>query len=139
MANDASILDLTGMGMDEVLPEVILPKGTEVEVRITNVNKDTDKNGNDYIMPYFEVINHEDADSIPEFSDYIPLPDSEATVKENNKRKNKINGFLQAFGVDSLRLNLQELKGLTGFVIVGYRESDDYGAQNTVRKYVTGA
>jgi hypothetical protein len=136
--SENSILDLSNMGLDETTQLVYLPKGTEVEVRIVNVVKDVDKNGEDYIMPYFEVINHEDADAIPEFSTYIPFPSNAQTPKENNKRKLRLSSFLQAFDVDGVMVNLKELKGLTGFVVVGYKETEDYGPQNTVNKFVTG-
>lgn len=135
------ILDLSNQGMDDTPELVFLEKGTEVEVRIVNVTRDEDKNGTEYIMPFYEVINHPEADQIPEFSDYMPLPDSDETEKENMKRKRRLNDFAQAFNFSWAQpVNIpNDLKGKTGFVIVGYGESDDYGPQNKVRKYVTGA
>jgi hypothetical protein len=46
--------------------------------------------------------------------------------------------FTRAFGIDLSRPFSWEddLPGLEGFLIVGVRKSDEFGDQNTVRKYL---
>jgi len=129
----SSILNLAQHAIDSVPELELLPAGSEAEVRITNVNQGVDKNGNDYIMPFYDV---PDEPNVAEISDYIPLPDDKCDEKELNRRKRKLLAFGEAFDIDwSGDVDLEALAGSTGYVIVGINKDGD---QNTVRKYLGG-
>lgn len=95
-----------------------------------------DKNDKEYIMPVFEV---PDQPMVKEFSDFLYILDKKKLDNKQYQRSlYQFKVFARAFGVDLSRPFDPEddLVGLEGWVIVGTRKSDEYGEQNTVRKYV---
>lgn len=116
----------------------VLPKGSEVKVRIIQVRTGEDKNGKDYFMPVMEALG-DGMEMVKEFSDFHYILDPEAlTSKEFARSKNKFKLFAWCFGFDFSRPFDPEddLVGLEGWVIVGISKSDEYGEQNTISKYV---
>jgi len=117
----------------------VLPKGTEVQVRIIQVRTGTsEKNGADYIMPIYEVLGT-GMEMVKEVSDFMWILDKEAlTAKEYARALDQFKRFSMCFGVDLTRpIDFDEdLVGLQGWVILGLRKSDEYGEQNTVSKYI---
>jgi hypothetical protein len=130
-----SYTDLSDMALDDSHELHVLPAGSEVEIRIIDVKKDRDKNGLEYIMPRFEVVGDPYA---ADFSHFMHLPNKEEMdAKKLNRCKLALNTFLKAFGVDTGgRINFEtDLSGLTGWAILGSRKDDEYGDQNTIRKW----
>lgn len=122
---------------DAPVPKV-LKAGEEVEARITTVRSGTsDKNEATWFTPVFDVPSDP---MVMEFNDFFwDLADRDKlTEKDFQRSLDKFRNFAQAFGIDYARPFDWEddLPGLTGWLIVGVRKSDDYGNQNTVRKYV---
>jgi hypothetical protein len=117
----------------------VLPKGTEVKVRIIQVRQGTSaKSGNDYLMPLYEVLG-DGMEMVKEVSDFLWVLDKEAlSAKDYARALDQFKKFAKCFGIDiSLPFDPEEdLVGLEGWVIVGLRKSDDYGEQNTVSKYI---
>ena len=131
-----SILDLTGADIDNTFEPEVLPKGEEVELRITGVNKDKNKNGEDYIMPFYEVVG---MPRVKEFGDYLPLPNSNMNEKQLNQARLKLKSFFIAFGIDYTgEVNLDECVGATGSAILGMGKDMDDQPQNKISKYVAG-
>lgn len=132
-----SIINLAQHAIDETPELELLPNKTEAEVRIINVIQGTDKNGNDYLSPFFEVL---DQPNVGEFSDFLGLPSGQLPDADNNKRKRRLQQFGEAFDIDwSGDVDLDDLRGKTGFVIVNVRPArDGYEASNGVSKYVAG-
>ena len=92
------MIDLSGVDLDDTFEPTVATDGSEEELRVVSLLKSKDKNGNDYMMPFFEVI---DDDYCKEFGDYMPLPNEEMSPKEKNKAKLRIRDFGAAF--DALR------------------------------------
>jgi hypothetical protein len=132
------VIDLSGVDMSETFEPTVQPDGTEAELRIVSFLKDSDKNGHDYIMPFFEVA--EDPYSV-EFGDYIRLPDGDMSPKEKNKAILRMQQFGEAFGIDfSQQLDIKaDIVGQTGWAILGIGKDQDGNPTNKIRKYVQGA
>ena len=117
----------------------VLPKGTEVKVRIIQVRQGTsEKNGNDYLMPLYEVLG-DGMEMVKEVSDFLWVLDKEAlSAKEYARALDQFKKFAKCFGIDLSRPfdPEEDLVGLEGWIIVGLRKSDEYGEKNTVSKYI---
>ena len=133
-----SMLDLTQI-QDEIEDSqepTVLKAGTEAHLQVVSVRSDVDKNDNEYFMPVFEVIGEPMA---KEFSDFFHVPDREGlTEKQYGRALNKIKNFTKAFGIDISRpIDYEDdLPGHKGWAILGVRQDDEYGEQNTIRRYV---
>lgn len=119
-----------------------LPRGAEVKIRIVGVRSGiSDKNDCIWYQPIFDV---PDDPMVSEFNDFLwDLIDARSKLDEKQKARNmnRFKNFAAAMGLDySKPFNWEDdLVGLTGYVIVGVKKSDEYGDQNTVSKYVAGA
>lgn len=135
---ESSMLDLTGL-IDEIdnAPEPTVAKaGTEQKLRIVSVRTGTDKNGCDYFMPVYEI---PDMPMAKEFSHFMYVPDKKnLSEKQYMRALYAVKVFTKCFDVDISRpIDYEDdLPGHTGWAIVGVRDSDEYGEQNTIRKYI---
>lgn len=69
----------------------------------------------------------------------IFLPKEGDTEKEMAQRLRGLKIFCDAFGYDySNGINVEDLKGLTGWALLKVEESDEYGEQNRVKRFVIG-
>lgn len=136
-----SLIDYSDMEQEiQNAPEpTVLPKGTEVKVCIIQVRQGTsEKNGNDYLMPLYEVLG-DGMEMVKEVSDFLWVLDKEAlTAKEYARALDQFKKFAKCFGIDLSRPfdPEEDLVGLEGWIIVGMRKSDEYGEQNNVSKYI---
>ena len=130
-------IDLSGVNFDETFEPTVLADGEEAELRIVSFMKNVDKNGKDFVMPFFEV--PEDQFS-KEFGDYLPLPHAEMSPKEKNAALLKLQGFSEAFEIDlSGQLDIKnDIVGQTGWAILGVGKDQDGNPTNKIRKYVRG-
>jgi hypothetical protein len=117
----------------------VLPKGTEVKVRIIQVRQGTsEKSGNDYLMPLYEVLG-DGMEMVKEVSDFLWVLDKEnLSAKDYARALDQFKKFAKCFGIDLSRPfdPEEDLVGLEGWIIVGLRKSDEYGEQNNVSKYI---
>ena len=128
-----SLLDIDTTGAQE--PKVI-PAGSECKVRIIDVRHDTDKNGNPYLMPRFDIV---DEPLAKDFTDFMGLSYDGQSEKEKERADWKVKTFLASFDLpDPYKGAPEDMQGHTGWAILGVKTDDTYGEQNTVRKYVTG-
>ena len=69
----------------------------------------------------------------------IMLPADGDDDKRRNNRLRAVKMFYEAFDVDYTKgVETEDLVGLTGWAIVVEEESDEYGTQNRVRRFVQG-
>ena len=123
--------------VDDVVEPYAMDADSEVELRIVDVREGTNKNGGPYLMPRFEVVGEVAA---KEFSYYIGLPTDDMTPKARNAAAYKYKAFCEAFGLDaSEEQNPEDWIGLEGVAILGLEESAEYGEQNYIKRFVTGA
>jgi hypothetical protein len=118
----------------------VLPRGTEANVRIIAVRSGvSDKNGATWYQPVFDVPSDP---MVQEFNDFIwnLLDGDKIEPKQKARNMNRFKNFAAAMGLDYSKPFSWEddVVGLTGWVIVGVKKSDEYGDQNTVSKYVAG-
>ena len=67
------------------------------------------------------------------------LPADADDDKRRNSRLRAVKGFYEAFEVDYTKpVESDDLQGLTGWAIVVEENSDEYGTQNRVRRFVQG-
>lgn len=130
------VYDLTEMGIANGKEPKAIKDGSEVQLRIIDVTEDSDKNGHDYIMPRFEVVNEPLA---KDFTKFLHIPDKEwMDPKKLNSTQWDMQNFLTCFGMDvSGRVNFRDqLPGKTGWVILGSKDDPEYGTQNYIKKYL---
>ena len=114
-----------------------LSAGAEVKARIVSVRTGiSDKNDCTWHSIVFDV----PADPmVTEFNDFMwELDRNKLTPKQFQRQLYSFKQFVSAFGIDLSRPFSWEddLPGKEGWVIVGVKKSDEYGEQNTVKKYI---
>ncbi len=131
-----SILDISGLGLDDTFEPTVVPAGSEHKLRIVSFTSGTDKRDYNYIMPFFEVL--EDP-YCKEFGDYIALPnESMMSVKELNDSKLHLSSFLEAFGITGTQIDFKEEVGNEGWAILGMGKDQQGEPQNTINNYIAG-
>ena len=117
----------------------ILKAGIEVKARIILVRTGvSDTNDCVWYSPVFDVPQDP---LVIEFNDFFWELDKEKLDQKQYKRNlYKFKQFAAAFGIDYSRPFSWEddLPTKEGWMIVGVKKTDDYGDQNTVKKYVVG-
>lgn len=131
-------IDLSGINLEDTYTPTVVETGTEAELRIVSFMKDKDKNGKDFIMPFFEIV---DEPYAKEFGDYMPLPSGDMSPKELNNAKLRLIAFSQAFDINlSGTLDIKnDVIGKKGWAILGIGKDKEKQPVNKVNKYVTGA
>ena len=108
----------------------------EYKIRIVDCRKDYDKNDKPYLLPRFEIPGEPTA---KDFTRFLRLPHAGQSPKEMNNTKWTLKNFGECFDVDLSQLNdPTELIGAEGWAILGLEESDQWGQQNTVKKFLAG-
>ena len=135
-----SMLDLTDQ-LDEIEnaeEPTVAEAGEEYKLQIISVRGgNAGKTDCEYFSPVFEVVG---APMVREFSDFFWIPDKEKLSEKQYKRAlYAIKVFAAAFEVDLSRpIDYEDdLPGCEGWAILGSKTTDDYGEQNTIRKYIT--
>jgi len=121
-----------------------IKKGTEVRariigVRIGEVEKEGDYTGFSYFSVSFDA---PDEPLAAEFSDFFWGLDNREKMSEKDFQRalRKFRSFAEAFGIDYSRpFDMEDdFPGKVGWLITGKpKESDEYGLQTTVSKYVS--
>lgn len=123
--------------LNDAQEPIALPANEEVTLRIVNVTSDIDRNGHPYFRVVFEV------PSVPnakEFSKFYGLPHEDMTPKQKNGALWRIKELLIAIGADpSQPFETEDLIGEEADAILGLESSAEFGEQNYVKRFVTGA
>lgn len=127
-----SFLDLN---LDDVVELAAVEPDREYKLRIIDVREGTDKNGNGYFMPRFEVVDEVGA---KDFTYFLGLPNDSMDPKRVNNAKRKIKNFLDAFSLPYDSNPVNDWPGAEGWAILGLEETDQWGAQNFIKKFVKG-
>ena len=111
-----------------------VPGDQEYKLRIVDVKEGLDKNGAPYLLPRFEIPAEPAA---KEFTKFLRLPHSGLDAKQMNSAKWALKVFFDAFDVDaSMMSSPMDLVGHEGWAILGMEESDEWGTQNFVKKFL---
>lgn len=134
----SEFIDLSSVDLNDTFEPEVLPAGEEVQLVITSMLVDTNKNGDRYMMPFFDVV---DQPTVKDINDYMELPHDGMAPKDLNEAKLKITNFGVSFEIDfSGQLDIKnDVVGQRGWVILGTTKDRDGNPANGIRKYVTGA
>lgn len=132
-----SLMDLDLDGAEE--PK-IASADKEYKIRIISCEPSKeDKNGNDYIMPKFEI---PDLPASKEFTKYVKLATKSNMKDLSPKQANSLKWanltFLQAFKIDPKKKFKPEddLPGKTCWAILGIESDEEYGDKNYIKKFI---
>lgn len=126
--------------LDIDLNDAVEPKASsagEHLVRLVDLTKDIDKNGHPYLLARLDLPKEPTA---KDFTQFLGLPYQGQDEKQANQAKWRLKSFSEAFGIDFGVINsADEVKGRTAWAILGVGETDEYGEQNYIKKYVKPA
>ena len=121
-------IDTTGAQEPSAMP------GGEYQVQIVSAVIDLDKNDHQYFLPRFEILNEPYS---KEFTKFFGLPHAEKTEKQLNSDKFALESFKTCFGIKKQKFSMDDIVGLTGWVILGLgKEDPEYGVQNYIKKFI---
>ena len=113
-----------------------VPGDEEYSLRIVELRQADDKNGNPYILPRFEIPSETLAKT---FTKFLRLPNKNMDAKQLNSCKWSLKLFFEAFGIPLVgERDWADYVGNEGWAILGLEESDEWGEQNFVRKFIAG-
>lgn len=128
-----SLLDI-GEGVADAPEPKAVPADEEYKLRIINIRQDLDKNQAPYLLPRFDL------DGQPlskDFTKFIGLPHSELDEKAMVRARSNLRIFLECFGLPtSGQIDTEDMVGKTGWAILGIEETEQYGEQNYVKKFI---
>ena len=129
-------MSLLDFNLENVTELSTVPEG-EYAIRVVNCElKTSQKTGGNYLNVRLELADEADSKNITHI---IMLPADGDDDKRRNNRLRAVKMFYEAFDVDYTKgVETEDLVGLTGWAIVVEEESDEYGTQNRVRRFVQG-
>jgi len=136
-AMNETLLDIDTSDSQE--PTTVEPG--EYKIRITGFRKDNDGKiirtsdaGNKFFIIVFDIPDEEFSKGL---SKMFMVPTPEMEPKRQNAVKWDLECFKRAFGL--AEINFSNMVGKEGYAILGVSHSEQYGDQNEVKKFVTGA
>ena len=122
----------------------VVEGGKEYKLRITSflTNAEdevirTNKNGDDYFMPLYEI---ETDEYVSPVSQYMPVPDkNKQDAKKYAENLSSLNKWKLCFDAPEGGFELEDMVGHEGFCILGVKDDAEYGEQNVVKKMMTPA
>jgi hypothetical protein len=138
-----SMLDASGWDLEDSYDPIALPDGTECEIRILDVGCGKDKNGLEFLMPRFEVV---DQPLAKDFSHFFHLPTDDIDPetgkpkmdkKTLNRVKRALYKFFLCFDIEPGVFDPEdEWPGMQGWAILSYSNDPQYGEQNRVKQFL---
>ena len=134
----SDFIDLSSVELTDTFVPEVLEAGAEVQLVITSMLVDNNKNGDRYMMPFFDVV---DNPTVADINDYMELPHERMAPKDLNNAKLRIVDFGAAFGIDfSSQLDIKnDVVGQTGYAILGVGKDRDKNPANKIQRYMAGA
>lgn len=107
----------------------------EYQLRVLSAEVKTSKNtGGDFIQVKMDIPSEPKSKDV---THVMMLPTQKDDAKQKNSRLAAIQNFLKACGYDNVD-NINEVVGATPWAILGEEESEGFGKQNRVKKFVLG-
>ena len=120
------------------VPELTtVPAGTEVEVQISSLEQEESKaSGNPMLSCRLKILNEENVGSI---NSYLTLPIEADDDETKNSKLRRLKRFCESFGIDFANgIDLEAAVGKTSWAIVNEEISEEFGAKNTIKRFVAG-
>jgi len=131
-------MSFLGQSFDDVFEPKSVPGG-EYQLRIlkAEVRKQKPEKGTaEFIQLRAEIVGEPKA---KEITHVIMMPTAEDDIKAKNDKMSRQLVFLKACGLDPASVNnINEVEGCTFWAILDEKESEEYGTQNNIRKFVVG-
>jgi len=134
---DDSLLDIDTSGAVEPAPV----EDGEYLIRITGFRKDsegrivrTSDKGNKYFIITFDIPSEETSKGL---SKVFSVPTEDMEAKRINAIKWDLECFKKAFNL--IEINFNAMVGREGYALLKKVSSDQYGEQNEISKFITGA
>ena len=133
---------LDNVDLENVVEPTTVPADQEYKLRIVDVKTDPstpdglprDKNGNSYLLPRFEI---PDEPTAKDFTRFIGLPNDDMDAKKKNTSGYQLKTFLAAFDLEpSALVDPSDMVGAEGWAILGLEESEQWGEQNFIKKFI---
>lgn len=132
----ASMIDPTDWDLDRVEEPIVLPDGTEVQLRILSVKQGTDKNGLLYWQPTLEIM---DEPRCKDFTYFLHCPNrQEMNAKQFHRVSFALKVFMLAFELNYKHSfnPMEDWLGATGWAILSLRDNGQYGMQNGIKRLI---
>lgn len=130
----ASILDI-----DMNVPEPEAVEADEYRLRIADAvirQQNPEKGSSEFLMLTLEIQDQPNAKLVNHVI-MIPNDDGSVSEKDNNNRQRSLKYLVQAFSLDpGFMRNVGTCVGATGDAILKIEESDEWGRQNRVARFV---
>lgn len=130
-----SFLDLN---LSDVPEPRIVDGGREYKLKIENVEIKESRGektaGQKMLSIRLSIVDEPDTQGVFE---NIMLPSDQMDDDQNNQRRRQLKRLVEAIGWDASRgFNIDELVGQTFWAVLDAEESDQYGKQNRVKRYM---
>lgn len=130
-----SMIDPSEWNLDEAQEPTTVPDGTECRLRIIEVTKGIDKNGSNYYLPRFEIV---DEPYAKDFTQFLSEPNEKIPKRQLNRIKYNMLQFMTAFDIDRGGPTdpTEDWINHEGWAILGHKIDPQYGEQNYVKKFI---
>jgi len=118
---------------NDVQEPTAVPGDEEYKLRIVDVRQADDKNGAPYMLPRFEI---QGEPAAKEFTRFLRLPHDGLDAKQLNSCKWQLKNFFEAFDLDPNMASIEDMIGAEGWAILGLEESEQWGEQNYIKKFI---
>ena len=118
----------------EDVPDLEILAPDEYQLEVVIAERKDDKNGD----PGLKLALKSDVANTSLIGHWIGLPGDSDDEDTKNAKLRKLKTFVNAFSITKHEED-EDLVGTRGFCLIGIKESDDYGKQNKVTKFVVPA
>jgi len=134
----STVLDLTVMELDDAVEEHAVEPGEYnlvcIGARLNQKSPDSQR----YLLTTFEIADYPTAKAVTHFN-WIPDPSFNDQRQLNRNRVN-LNKTLEALGLpNNGQLDLAEMVGAECVAVLRKDDDPEYGEQNRIRYFITGA
>lgn len=116
------------------VPLTAVPGDQEYELKLVQITEQaTDKNGLPFVQFLFEIVDHPNTKIV---SHFMPMPHPQRSETDQNRALGAWAKLEEGLGVTMNGVSAEELIGTRCFALLDYKENDQYGAQNNIKRFV---